>query len=61
MFKILSNTCDRCIAIELGTVFLVVSENCENLFFDKNFFKIFSYLRFIFLHKTVELVLEKLL
>ena len=61
MFEILSNIYDRCIAIELGTVFLVVSENCENLFFDKNFFRIFSYLGFIFIHKTAELVLEKLL
>ena len=61
MFEILGNTYDRCIAIELGTVFLVVSENCENLFFDEKFFKILLYLRFIFIHKTGELVLEKLL
>ena len=56
----LGNIYDRSLAIVFGTVFLVLFGDCGNLFFNKTFFKIL-YLCFLFIHKTAELVLEKLL
>ena len=43
----------------LELYFLILFRDCGNLLFDKIFFKIL-YLCFLFIHKTAELVLEKL-
>ena len=60
MFEDLGNIYDRSISIVFGTVFfLVLLGDCGNLFIDEKIFKML-YLCFLFIHKTAELVLEKL-
>ena len=59
MSQMFINIYERSVAIVLGTVFLVLSGDYGNLFFDGKSFKVL-YLCFLFIQKTAELVLEEI-